>query len=221
VKKRALRRPLDDKARAKPATLKKPRLTVKQRAAVMAALKNPDLTLQQIGEKAGYGEHSHSPEARAKAQKVGADTALRSPNTRAAFLEAFAANPGLSNSRLAKVLEEGLSAEVVKPFAHEGHVVDEKTYIDYPTRASYLALAARLGGIEPPKQMDVGGVKGSPIEIEVRDADIKDAVAKAGFTKEELIALLAEKEIPSVEAPAPLSPEPAPLPPPETPNEGS
>lgn len=194
---------VDGKARQR-GPARRHRLTPKQRAVVKAFIKNPDLTLRQAGAAAGYGEHSHSEKARMKAQQMGADHALRSPNTRAAFLAAFSANPGLTNTRLAQKIAEGLDATVVKPFAHEGVVIDEKTYIDYPTRAAYLNLAAKLGGLEPMKEVGVGGIGGGPVEVNVRNAEIKDAVAKLGLTKAEVFAWLVasdEAPLPPVEAP--------------------
>jgi hypothetical protein len=188
VAKPVLRKNIDEKARAKERR-GKGRLTAKRRALIKALVKNPDLTLKEAGRIAGYGANSHSQKAREKAQIVGADTALRSPNTRAAFLEAFAANPNLANSKLAQKIAEGLDAMVTKPFAHEGHVVEEKTYVDYPTRATYLALAAKLGGIEP-NRIELTGANGKDLNPPTPALDPALQTLLAKLSKEELIAVL-------------------------------
>ena len=53
---------------------------------------------------------------------------------------------GLSDEFLAMKLREGMDAEKVEIAKHQGKILDEKTYIDYPTRKSYIDLALRAKG---------------------------------------------------------------------------
>ncbi|MGA2466047.1 MAG: terminase small subunit [Thermodesulfobacteriota bacterium] len=54
---------------------------------------------------------------------------------------------GLDNAALAQKAYEGLNAIVVKPFAREGVVISERSYIDFPTRAKYLEIIAKMKGL--------------------------------------------------------------------------
>lgn len=171
------------------------RITPKQRAVVEAFVKNPDITLREAGEKAGY---SADP-------AVKAHRALSSVAVREAFLEAFRANPNLANSKLAQKIAEGLDATVVKVFkGDEDTIIESKEYVDYPTRASYLALAAKLGGIEP-NRVELTGANGAPLNPPAPALDAGLQVLLAKLSKEELIAVLSGSapapSLPSIEVP--------------------
>jgi hypothetical protein len=73
---------------------------------------------------------------------------------------------GLTDSMLFKKIQEGENAMVVKPFAHNGVVVSEPTYVDYPTRQKYLELEARIKGLLKEKR-EIIGEGGGPVKIEV------------------------------------------------------
>lgn len=100
---------------------------------------------------------------------------------------------GLDDVKLAEKALEGLGATVVKPFAKDGVVISEPVYADYPTRAKYLELIARMKGLlkdridhvasgvitirvkgrDPQKVIDV-----KPAEIDAKVLEIEDKSEK-------------------------------------------
>ncbi len=53
---------------------------------------------------------------------------------------------GLSDARLMKILEDGLTACKVELAKFEGNITDEKSFPDFPTRGAYLEKALKLKG---------------------------------------------------------------------------
>lgn len=162
-----------------PTRHKKIRLTKKQLALAEAAVENPDATLAEIGRKAGY-------EGDDMAAATSAHRALKSANVREKFRALMAKRPKLQHEALLKKLEEGLEATATKFFAHEGKVCDQEEVIDFPTRHSYLTLAAKLGDIATPEKVELSGAGG---------ADLMPQQEKLPpLTKEALMALIALPE---------------------------
>lgn len=56
--------------------------------------------------------------------------------------------------KVAKVLIEALQANEVKDFAHQGVVVDRRTYIDHRTRLKAGEDIVKFGGAEPAKKIE-------------------------------------------------------------------
>lgn len=153
----------------------KVRITKKQAALVKAAVADPDATLAEIGRKAGY-------EGDDTCTSTSAARALKSANVQETFRAAMAKRKKLSHEALLKKLEEGLEATTTKLFAHEGHIVDQEELVDYQTRGTYLALAAKLNGA-------------SAERVEMTGAGGKDLIPAAEplppLTREQLMALIA------------------------------
>lgn len=172
--------PADAKGKSRGKTVKprvKRSLSAKAKKLVKAFVKNPDLTLREAGEKAGY---KYAP-------AVSAHRALNSPDVQFAFREAMAKHKSFQHKALLDKLSEGLNAMTKKYFAHEGEVVDEREDVDFSARYSYLALAAKLGGLEP-NRMEHTGANGKDL--------FPPAVATPDFswmTKEQLDLLLSLK----------------------------
>ena len=167
---------MSGKIAGKNATRRTSKITKKQRALVAAKLANPDSTLAEAGRKAGYKGSD-------TAVSVSASRALKSANVRERFLAAMEGRKKLSDEALLEKLEEGLEARVTKFFSHEGRVVDQEDCIDFPTRGSYLTLAAKLKGLEVNKT-EVTGAGGAAL---IPDA----SPAIAELSKEQLLSLIA------------------------------
>ena len=56
--------------------------------------------------------------------------------------------------KVAKVLTDGLQAEIVKDFAHQGNVISRRTYVDHPTRIKSGIEITRLSGADPPRKIE-------------------------------------------------------------------
>jgi len=82
--------------------------------------------------------------------------------------------------KVAKVLIDGLKANEVKDFAHQGVVVDRRTYIDHGTRIRAGIEIARLGGAEPVKRTEIGGIDGKDITVIVKHYSEKKKGGKTG-----------------------------------------
>ena len=54
--------------------------------------------------------------------------------------------------KAARVMDEGLDAQEIKVFAHQGKIVDEKSYTDHPTRLKYAEFLARIFGMIQDKE---------------------------------------------------------------------
>lgn len=53
---------------------------------------------------------------------------------------------GISDGAIIKGVGEGIQATKVVVATHQGVIGEEKTYIDYPTRKTYLELASKIKG---------------------------------------------------------------------------
>jgi hypothetical protein len=112
------------------------KLTLKQRKFIKAYIQTGNAT--KAAKAAGYACKSNPSYA-----EMGSRT-LRKVESRMCEILVEA---GLDNTTLAKKALEGLNAMVVKPFAHEGKVISEPQYIDFPTRAKYLEIVAKMKGL--------------------------------------------------------------------------
>ena len=54
---------------------------------------------------------------------------------------------GLDDAMLAQKVLEGLNATVVEIVKYKGEITGEKAYVDYPTRAKYLEIIAKMKGL--------------------------------------------------------------------------
>jgi hypothetical protein len=132
-------------------------LTPQSRKLLEVLADNPDLTLQQAGELAGYP---------AKCAKVAAHKALKSKSVNTIWREMMERDPKLNTKALQKRLAEGLDAKKIQYFADKGVVTDERETIDYGTRATYLGLAVKVAGAEAPLKQELSGPEGEPVEFE-------------------------------------------------------
>lgn len=173
--------PLQTPAAAVPAPPKRKPLSKKAQKLISVLSKDPDLTLDEAAARAGYGGGEH--------RRKTVHSALKSPSVREAFQEALAKHPGLKREKILKRLAEGLDAKVTKPFAHEGRVIDEKEYVDYQTRGSYISLITKLGGLEPPSKSELTGANGKPL-IPENPASAMDFSFLAKLSKEDLFKVL-------------------------------
>jgi hypothetical protein len=105
----------------------------------------------------------------------------------------------LTDDALLAKLEDGLEATAVKRFAFNGNVVTEETDADFPTRHSYLTLAAKLKGLTTEK-VDVT-TNGKDLNAAAPALDLSFLKA---LTKAELLAALGIK--PPVETSKPSTP---------------
>jgi len=178
---------MSGKPAGKNKTRKAQALTKKQLALVRVKVNNPDMPLGKAGRKAGYLGKSD-----AAVESVACRT-LKLPTVRERFQQLMAKRKKLQHASLLKKMEEGLDATTTKFFAHEGEIQDQAEVVDYATRHSYLALVAKLGGLEENK-------------LELTGAGGKDLIPLAApvealpqLSKEQLLALLAlETEEPPV-----------------------
>jgi hypothetical protein len=157
----------------------------KVRALIGELLDDPDQTLQQIGEKAGYPPTSASQQA---------SRAMSSPSAVELFRREMAKRPKLQLSALAEKLEQGLEATVTKYFAHEGSVVDERENTDFSTRATYLTMAARLAGADPSGKLEITGANGKDLNLGVQQ------IVLPPMSREEMLSWIDKAPEPS-EAP--------------------
>lgn len=164
----------------------------KTRKLIGVLIDDPDLTLKKAGKKAGWKNNP--------AQN--AYQALKSQSAQELFRREMSKRKGLQHSALAEKLEQGLGAMTTKLFAHEGQIIDERDLVDYGARHAYLALAARLAGIDPTNKVDVttnGKDINSPHAVPL--------VVLPQLTTDQLLALLTVPEPADVIA-APVEPEP-------------
>jgi hypothetical protein len=171
---------------------KKPRKQVvspKVRRLVNILVDNPDMTLSKAGTKAGF----------LKNPAQGAYAALKSASAQELFRREMAKRDGLQFSKLAEKLEQGLEATQTKFFAHEGQVVDERDVVDYGARHAYLALAAKLAGVDPATRMELTGKDGEKLIPPSNNT----LVVLPQLSTEQLLALLEIKEPADVSPPIP------------------
>ena len=161
-------------------------LTRRQLALVKAKVADPDLKLSKAGRKAGYRGDDNI------VSSVACRT-LKLPTVRERFQQLMAKRKKLQHASLLKKMEEGLDATTTKFFAHEGEIQDQAEVVDYATRHSYLALVAKLGGLEENK-LELTGAGGKDL---IPPAAPSEALPQ--LSKEQLLALLAlETEEPPV-----------------------
>lgn len=72
---------------------------------------------------------------------------------------------GLDDGVLVTKLKEGLNSELVVVAKFEGSITDERSYVDFSTRARYLDIALRLKGKYPSEKIEHGGVVTQKIEV--------------------------------------------------------
>lgn len=154
------------------------RLTSKQRKLIRVLSRNPEMPLDEAGRRAGYSDVST------------VSRVLKSPSVQELFREAMEKHPALKREAIVSKLAEGLDAQQTKFFAHEGNVQDERTTVDYATRHSYIALAAKLGGYEPSTKTELTGAGGSPLLPGGALLDL------SWITKDQLIRLIGMTEYP-------------------------
>lgn len=118
-----------------PTPKKKKRLTKKQAKLARAAVRNPDDSLSELGEKTGYSDP-------AKVHR-----ALALPHVQDRMQALMDLHPATSMEGLHKKLVKGLEAKETKFFAFEGSVVDEKTVDDNGTQFRYFEKAAEMRGL--------------------------------------------------------------------------
>ncbi len=164
--------------------VRKQRVSPKVRALIGELLDDPDITLKEAGEKAGWPNNSAS----------NAYQALRSPSARELFRREMEKRPGLRHSALAEKLEQGLAATTTKLFAHEGQIVDERELVDFGARATYLTLAAKLADLDPASRTELTGAGGAPLVTQ------QNIVVLPQLTVEQLLALLNIPEPPDAPA---------------------
>lgn len=135
------------------------------------------MTLEEAGRRAGYTSDPGSIASRT----------LKKPSVQEAFREAMEKHPALKRESIVQKLAEGLEAEQIKFFAHEGNVQDERTTTDFGVRHAYLALIAKLGGLEP----------STKTELTVQPLNPGGALLDLSWiSKEHLIKLIALAEYP-------------------------
>jgi len=135
------------------------KLTLKQRRFIKAYIQTGNAT--QAAKDAGY---------ECKTDAAYAEMGSRLVRNVEARMCEILVEGGLDNATLAKKALEGLNAMVVKPFAEHGVVVSEPAYIDYPTRAKYLEIIAKMKGLMKEKvDKKVSGTV--TIRIKGRDDD--------------------------------------------------
>jgi phage terminase small subunit len=137
------------------------KLTIKQRKFIRAYIKTGNAT--QAAKDAGY---------LCKSDEAYSEMGYRLVRNVESKMCEILVEAGIDNSTLAKKIEEGLNAMIVKPFAHEGVVISEPAYIDFSTRAKYLEIVAKIKGLLKEKidKTVSGTIK---IEIKGRRADSK------------------------------------------------
>lgn len=109
-------------------------LTGQQRALARARVKDPDATLGELAEQAGYSDEH------------GAWRALQTNAVKARIRQLLEASPKTKVTALLRKLAQGLNAKETKFFQHEGKVTETRDTIDYGTRHRYLETALELHG---------------------------------------------------------------------------
>jgi len=133
----------------------KPKLTLKQRAWLKHYIATRNAT--EAARKAGYNGTPDSLRA------IGAENIAKLSLPIAALMDQM----GLSDALLLQKLEEGLGAVVTKTATHEGSFSDERQYVDFSTRHSYLDTALKLKGKYPAERKIVEGDSDKPIIVKV------------------------------------------------------
>lgn len=127
----------------------KRKLTRKQEKLARAMVKDPNASLSQLADAAGYEGPTKSVKA------VSVWKAGNLPHVKARVRELMETSPKLNVPALLTKLEEGLEATDTKFFAHKGKVVSKRETVDYATRKGYLDTALEMQGV---KEKVDGGV---------------------------------------------------------------
>lgn len=151
----------------------KKRLTPIQQKLVELLAENPNLTLEEAGVQAGY---KSSPRQHAHAT-------LKNSNVNAVWRELMDKDPRLQDRALLDKLAQGLEAEKTQFFAEKGEVKDERTCVDFPTRGTYLDLAAKIKGGLAPARQELTGANGEPL-------DFGGGADLSGVPKDKLLRLI-------------------------------
>ncbi len=118
------------------------KLTPKQAKLARELLKNPEATLEELGQIVGYSDAAH------------VHSELEKEHVKDRVKDLMDASPKLRVPALLAKLEEGLDAQEIKFFADKGEVISERVTVDFPTRLGYLDRALDLQGL---KQKDKEG----------------------------------------------------------------
>ena len=118
----------------------KVRLTKKQELIARARVRDPNASLSELGNTAGYRG------ATKQIVAISAWKSVNSPNVKARIRELMDQRPATSLGGLLNTLEDGLGAKRTQFFAHEGKVVSSRTTKDYATRRGYLDTALEMHG---------------------------------------------------------------------------
>jgi phage terminase small subunit len=133
------------------------KLTLKQRKFIQAYIQSGNAT--QAAKDAGYECKTDAAYA-----EMGSRTVRKVEGTICEIM----AEIGLDDAMLAQKALEGLNAMAVEVVKYKGEITGEKTYVDYPTRAKYLEIIAKMKGLlrEKIEQKTSGTLR---IQIKGRD----------------------------------------------------
>lgn len=135
------------------------KLTLKQRRFIKAYIQTGNAT--QAAKDAGY---------ECKTDAAYAEMGSRLVRKVEGTIRKIMAEIGLDDAMLAQKALEGLNATLVEVAKYKGEITGEKTYVDYPTRAKYLEIIAKMKGLMKEKvDKKVSGTV--TIQIKGRDDD--------------------------------------------------
>lgn len=117
------------------------KLTRMQERLARAIVRDPDATLGEVGQAAGYAKGRGKERA-----AISAWRASNQPHVKERIRELMNLRPATSLKGLHKTLEEGLRARETKFFAHKGKVKSTKHVVNHDTRHKYLETALELHG---------------------------------------------------------------------------
>lgn len=116
------------------------KLTKKQEAIARACVKDPNASLSELGEAAGYSGETKQIIA------SNAWKAINTPSVKDRIRQLMERHKDTSLDGLHKTLAAGLNASEVKFFQHEGRVTDKRVTVDHGTRHRYLETALEMHG---------------------------------------------------------------------------
>ena len=137
--------------------VQKGKITKFQRKLVELMVKNPEITWEEAGRKAG--SKSYRPDNSAFA-------AMKNPNVQQHFREIMEKFPELQDSALAEKVAKGTKSKMIKFFAHEGRVVETKVIADTRLQKDYVELALKLKGL-PALKVEMTGEDGTPLTVNI------------------------------------------------------
>lgn len=155
----------------------KPKLTLKQAAWLKHYIETGNAT--EAARRAGYRGTQQSLSA------IGYENLKKLQLPVAELMDRM----GLSDACLMQKLREGLDAVVTRTATDHGAISDEREYVDYPTRHSYLDTALKLKGKYPAAKVHqtVTGDSENPVILKHDFDDLRDLPA------DELLARYREK----------------------------